>query len=435
MNKTALRSLGAKIGPGILFAAASIGTSHLVQSTRAGAGFGLAMASLILIACIVKYPAFRFGSEYAAASGFSLVDSYFRQGRWAIAVLGFDTLVNIFVATAAIALVTAGLVGSALSLDLNPGVVVIILLVLCAVLLIGGGYHLFEQVTKGFVALLVAILVLAVTLVIPDIDWSRASLKLPGEMDRATLLFIIALTGWMPSPLGVAVFQSLWVCAKSKDIGKTFTPANARFDFNLGYAITAILALGFLILGTVLMYQPGIEVADSPNSFAAQLISLFTSAIGSFTYPIISAVAVIVMLSTLLTIIDAYPRCISSLVTHHQHSKTELTDETLIQWSEKSVVHENKYYVHLIIIQCVGAVTVLMLFTSSFRAFIDFATSVAFLTSPLMAYMNHRAMFSSDVAPEHRPSKIIEIWSLLGILVMGIFGVTFVYFGILGRGF
>ena len=433
MKASSLNSLIAKLGPGIIFAATSIGVSHLVQSTRAGAGFGLALAGFILLACAVKYPAFRFGSEYGAATGLSLVDSYFRQGRWAILVLGLDMAISMFVGTAAIALVTAGLVGSALSLNLNPVSIVIILLVICATLLIGGKYHLFEQVSKAFVALLMLLIIVATIFVLPDLNWNEASLTLPGEMDRVTLLFIIALAGVMPSPMVVSVFQSLWVCAKSKDMKIPFNPADARFDFNLGYVITALLALGFLILGTVLMYQPGIAVADTPNGFATQLISLFTSSIGGFAYPIISLVVVAVMLSSLLAIIDACPRVIGALISYRKHTRAEQANQTAQQRFGELVVHDNKYYVPLIIIQCIGAVTLLLLFISSFRAFIDFATSIAFLTSPLIAFLNHRAMFSADVPPEHRPKKIIEMWSRLGILSLGIFATGYIYFGILGQ--
>ena len=433
MKASSLNSLIAKLGPGIIFAATSIGVSHLVQATRAGAGFGLALAGFILLACAVKYPAFRFGSEYGAATGLSLVDSYSRQGRWAILVLGLDMAISMFVGTAAIALVTAGLVGSALSLNLNPVSIVIILLVICATLLIGGKYHLFEQVSKAFVALLMLLIIVATIFVLPDLNWNEASLTLPGEMDRVTLLFIIALAGVMPSPMVVSVFQSLWVCAKSKDMKIPFNPADARFDFNLGYVITALLALGFLILGTVLMYQPGIAVADTPNGFATQLISLFTSSIGGFAYPIISLVVVVVMLSSLLAIIDACPRVIGALISYRKHTRAEQANQTAQQRFGELVVHDNKYYVPLIIIQCIGAVTLLLLFISSFRAFIDFATSIAFLTSPLIAFLNHRAMFSADVPPEHRPKKIIEMWSRLGILSLGIFATGYIYFGILGQ--
>ena len=427
-----LHSLIAKLGPGIIFAATAIGISHLVQSTRAGAGYGLALAGFILLACVIKYPAFRFGSEYAAATGQSLVDSYFRQGRWAILVLGLDLLISMFVGTAALALVSAGLVGSALSLNLDPETIVIMLLVLCAALLIAGKYHLFEQVSKGFVALLLALIVVATILVLPDINWKGASLTLPGELDRATLLFIIALSGVMPSALVVSVFQSLWVCAKSRDMGTPFNLADARFDFNLGYVVTTLLAFGFLILGTVLMYQPGLAVANSPDGFAAQLISLFTSSIGGFAYPIISLVVVVVMVSSLLAVVDACPRVIGALISYRKQAGTEQAGQTAQRRFGELVAQENKYYAQFVIIQCIGAAILIMLFASSFRAFIDFATSIAFVTAPLIAFLNHRAMFSTALSPEHRPGKIIETWSWLGILSMGLFGVSYICFGILG---
>ena len=68
------------LGPGLLFAGMAIGTSHLVQSTRAGAVFGLGLAGVILLANVAKYPAFRFGAQYAAATGETLISVYRRIG-------------------------------------------------------------------------------------------------------------------------------------------------------------------------------------------------------------------------------------------------------------------------------------------------------------------------------------------------------------------
>ena len=43
-----------KLGPGLLFAGAAIGVSHLVQSTKAGADFGLGLVWALIIANIFK---------------------------------------------------------------------------------------------------------------------------------------------------------------------------------------------------------------------------------------------------------------------------------------------------------------------------------------------------------------------------------------------
>ena len=71
-------------GPGLMWAAAAIGVSHLVQSTRAGAMAGFGFAGIILLALIFKYPFFEYGPRYAAATGQSLVEGYRRIGGWAL---------------------------------------------------------------------------------------------------------------------------------------------------------------------------------------------------------------------------------------------------------------------------------------------------------------------------------------------------------------
>ncbi len=53
-----LKNLIKIMGPGLLYAGAAIGVSHLVQSTRAGASFGFELVAIILIANILKYPFF-----------------------------------------------------------------------------------------------------------------------------------------------------------------------------------------------------------------------------------------------------------------------------------------------------------------------------------------------------------------------------------------
>ena len=44
-----------KLGPGLLYAGAAIGVSHLVQSTKAGATYGLTLIGIVLITNLLKY--------------------------------------------------------------------------------------------------------------------------------------------------------------------------------------------------------------------------------------------------------------------------------------------------------------------------------------------------------------------------------------------
>ncbi|MBU6161626.1 MAG: hypothetical protein KGO50_10920, partial [Myxococcales bacterium] len=99
-------SLLRALGPGLLFAAAAVGVSHLVQSTRAGAEHGLALGGIIILANVMKYPAFRYGAQYAAATGTSLLEGYRKLGPWALWLYGILTLATMFTVQAAVTLVT-----------------------------------------------------------------------------------------------------------------------------------------------------------------------------------------------------------------------------------------------------------------------------------------------------------------------------------------
>ena len=49
-----------KLGPGLLFAGAAIGVSHLVLSTKAGGDFGFGLVWALIIINLIKYPFFEF---------------------------------------------------------------------------------------------------------------------------------------------------------------------------------------------------------------------------------------------------------------------------------------------------------------------------------------------------------------------------------------
>ena len=97
------------LGPGLLFAGAAVGVSHLIQSTRAGGIYGFTLIGFILFANLAKYPAFRFGNQYSAASGSNLIIAYQRRSAGAIGMFIISTLLTMFVGCAAVSLTTAGL--------------------------------------------------------------------------------------------------------------------------------------------------------------------------------------------------------------------------------------------------------------------------------------------------------------------------------------
>jgi Mn2+/Fe2+ NRAMP family transporter len=129
------------LGPGLLFAAMSVGLSHLVQSTRAGAMYGLTLALVIVLANVFKYPAFRIGSDYPAATGMSLLEGYRRQGKWALVFFGIASSTVSFFGVSAISLMVAGLVKSILGLEMNAALLASFIMIFTALILLIGHYR------------------------------------------------------------------------------------------------------------------------------------------------------------------------------------------------------------------------------------------------------------------------------------------------------
>ena len=100
--KFSLKSLG----PGLLFAGAAIGVSHLVQSTRAGADFGLGLIWALLLVNLFKYPFFQFGPRYASATGESLLDGYKKLGKGVLVAYYIITFATMFTIQTAVTIVT-----------------------------------------------------------------------------------------------------------------------------------------------------------------------------------------------------------------------------------------------------------------------------------------------------------------------------------------
>ena len=118
------------LGPGILFASTAIGVSHLVQSTRAGADYSFGLIAAIIIANLLKYPFFEYGSRYANSTGTSLIDGYKKMGKWMLILYFIITISTMFFVTAAVGMVTAGFMENLFGID-TPMLMNSILFIIC----------------------------------------------------------------------------------------------------------------------------------------------------------------------------------------------------------------------------------------------------------------------------------------------------------------
>ena len=137
-----------KLGPGLLFAGAAIGVSHLVQSTRAGADFGFGLLWALLISIILKYPFFQYGSRFALATKMSLLDGYYKLGKIYLLIFFIISIGTIFTIQTAVTIVTASLATTILGDSQNLVILSTLIILLCFLILLFGNYKLLDNLIK-----------------------------------------------------------------------------------------------------------------------------------------------------------------------------------------------------------------------------------------------------------------------------------------------
>lgn len=397
-----------KFGPGFLFAGAAIGVSHLVQSTRAGADFGLGLLWALLLINIVKYPFFEFGPRYAMATGESLLEGYKKLGRPALVAYFIITLATMFTIQTAVTIVTSG-IASSLFGGQDTALWSAIITGVCFLILILGRYRFLDTLMKIIIVCLTISTLIAVALAFKntaDVSWAQ---QIPDT--AVGIGFLIAFMGWMPAPLDISIWHSMWTLEKKK-ITAGISAEQSRFDFNVGYIATIVLAICFLLLGGLVMYGSGAQFSSSGGAFASQLIEMYTVNLGEGTRYIIGIAALTTMFSTTLTTLDASPRAMAQT--------TELLREREMP----------KAYLIWLIILVVGTTTIFVLLTTVeglMGVLIQVATVLSFLTAPFYAGLNMRLVTSKHMPEDHKPSKPLYLLAWIGMITLIGFSIWYLF--------
>ena len=386
-----------KLGPGLLFAGAAIGVSHLVQSTRAGADFGLGLLWALLLVNFFKYPFFQFGPRYALATGESLLAGYAKLGKGVIVTYFVLTIATMFTIQTAVTIVTAGLAVELLGISSNIVYWGVVITLICATLLSFGRYGLLDRGMKVIIIVLSISTFVAAFLAFgqsKDIEWTQV---LPTS--TTGFAFLIAFMGWMPGPLDISVWHSLWSLEKKKRM-QNLTVKQSLFDFNVGYLTTIVLGVCFVLLGTLVMYGTGIGFSSSGGAFAQQLIALYTSGLGNGAYWIIGVAAFTTMFSTTLTTLDASPRAMA---------KTAQILQLPIVMSS---------YLFWILVLVIGTCAVFFFLLSNMGALVQLATILSFITAPFYGLINFLLVSGRHMPENYRPNGLMRVWSIAGLVFL-----------------
>jgi Mn2+/Fe2+ NRAMP family transporter len=411
MTDTRWRNFFLALGPGLIWAGAAIGVSHLVQSTRAGAEFGFALVGVILLANVAKYPAFQFGPRYAAATGESLLEGYRSLGLWAFWIFVAVTVGTMFFVQAGVTMVTAALASSLFGGgDIAWWAAAIVLA--SGLAAAWGRYRFVDGAMKVIIILLTLSTIMAVASAAMGGGNADPAIDGTSPWSLVHIGFLVALIGWMPSAIDISVWSSLWTLARAEQTGHKPTVRESLIDFNIGYIGTAVLALFFVALGALVMYRTGESLPPTPVGFARQLISMYTENLGDWAWPIIAVAAFTTMFSTTLTVTDAYPRVM--------RRSTEILFGMEPTPEEKS---GGLYWLWLGIV-CAVAVWLIAQFATRMTLFLDIATTLSFLTAPVLALLNHLVVTGRTMPEDAKPSAFLRAYSLASIVVMSLFALV-----------
>ncbi|MDB2550297.1 Nramp family divalent metal transporter [Rickettsiales bacterium] len=400
------------LGPGILAASAAIGASHLIQSTRAGGQFGFELLWIVILVNILKYPFIEYGFRYSGATGQNLLQAYNKLHK---NYLRFFVITNIVSAIGAIALLSyvAGAISkSVLNLDIDVKIITLIIMVIFTAIITLKNYDFLDNIMKIFMVLLFFSTFLAVIFAITNHNPDQSDIIYHSSAwSNNNLPFIIALMGWMPGPMEIGVWYSLWLQAKNKGKNK-INFKQAKFDFNFGYILIIITAIFFVTLGALILHHSGIEISNNGSVFAGQLLSIYTLTIGDWSKIIISTAILTAILSTTITVIDIYPRSISM---------------SLQILGNRDDNFEKKQRLKLTIIFCIIAFAIIYFLVNNFKTIADIVTIISFIFAPFFAFLNYKVVTSKLLDKKFHPNIYLKILSFIGLAFMVIFVLIFIF--------
>lgn len=400
------------LGPGILLAGAAIGGSHLVASTQAGANYGWSLLPMLLLVNLFKYPFFKYAQKYTAATGECILDGYERLGRKYLVLFFVLNIITGIVNIAGVSMITGSLATNFGLSEISVPILAGVIIGITVILLIWGEYKLLNRFGKFIVVVLAITTIIALILSLTKGANTAEGFIGQSPWTIASFGFIITFMGWMPAPIDISVWSSLWMKSSEKDSGKLATVKEAMIDFNAGYIATVSLAVVFLALGVGVLYGTGEQLSNLGSVFAKQLIDMYSNSLGDWARPIIIVSAFAAMFSTTITTMDGYPRSFA-VTTKMIFSKIKLSDKLMRSIS--------------IAVGGLAGYIIITFFANRLGDLLSLAMIISFLTAPVFAILNMRIMYSEKVPSEHKPSKFDKLISISGIIFLSGFSLLFLY--------
>ena len=315
-----------RLGPGMVLAAAIVGSGELIATTTLGAQVGYAALWLVLLSCAVKPVVQAELGRYTIASGETGLEGLNRVPGprlrvswllWAWALMVLTSLVQVGGMFGGLAQLVHLLVPA-----VSVSVWVLAFVLLTLALLLGGGYERIERlalVKVGFFTLLTVLAALVLTRMPEQFSWARAASGLRPSLPGSGLATAVAVFG-ITGVGGTELFMYPYWCVEkgyARFVGRRDETsawlARARgwirlmhVDILLSLVVYTIATVAFYFLGAGVLHGTG--RVPAARDMIPTLSKLYTQTLGEWALPLFYLGATVTLYGTIFAATAAHSR-------------------------------------------------------------------------------------------------------------------------------
>jgi Mn2+/Fe2+ NRAMP family transporter len=326
-----LRTALGRIGPGMVLAAAIVGSGELIATTTLGAQVGYAALWVILASCVIKPVVQAELGRYTIATGETTLEGFNRMPGprlgvswlvWIWAIMVWLTMLQVGGMYGGVAQVL-NLIVPSISVAMWVGVV----LVLTLALLLGGGYERVERFSVLKVAFFTMLTICAALVLFWRPEYfslkdmlSGLEPKLPAQ-GLATAIAVFGITGVGATEL---VMYPYWCVEKGyarfagKRDGSAAWAARARgwirvmhLDILCSLVIYTLATVAFYLLGAGVLH--GMGIVPKAGDMIPVLSNIYTQTLGDWALYFFYAGAIVTLYGTIFAATAAHARTFADL--------------------------------------------------------------------------------------------------------------------------
>lgn len=324
------------VGPGIILAAAAIGSGELILTPRAGALYGLSIAWIIVVSIVYKLALTLGLARYTIATGEDIFEGFSHlpgPRYWFVWIMAVIYLLGA-VGYAGISLAC----GSALyslfpSLSMVQWAVVVV--VLAYLLLLSGSYGPVEKASFFLSFVLIVGILYSLAALRPDLSWFVHGLapKMPAGSGQTA----VSLLGWTAGGTSTLIY-SFWILEKGIGKGKSEEKgfkvwfSLVRLDTGISYFLMAVISFAFLTIGVLVLSTAGPDggpLIPAREETTAVLSRLLTVVTGPQTKFVFLVAAFAILYSTVIGLVDGKSRALRSATRMILPQSRRISDKNL----------------------------------------------------------------------------------------------------------